>query len=174
LSFNGKREAGNALKRRIGVMGPGSCAPEIYELAYRVGFGIACKGAILICGGRGGVMEAAAKGAREAGGLTIGILPGPDASEANPYIEIPIVTDLGNARNVINVLTSESIIAIDGAYGTLSEIALALKCGTPVVGLHTWNPAAPGDKPLPITLVATPEEAVDAALAMAGARGRKD
>jgi uncharacterized protein (TIGR00725 family) len=149
---------------RIGVMGPALCLPEVYNLAREVGYLIGKNGAILICGGRGGVMEASAKGAREAGGITIGILPGASASEANAYIDIPIVTDLGNARNAINVLTSQAIIAIHGSYGTLSEIALALKCHTPVVGLDTWDLIPPGGIALPITYARTAEDAVAAAL----------
>lgn len=157
-------------KPRIGVMGPGSCPPELYALAREVGYLIAKRGAILICGGRGGAMEAAARGAKEGGGITVGILPGESAADANPYIDIPVVTGMGNARNAINVLTSQVIIAIHGSYGTLSEIALALKCNIPVVGLSTWALNAPGGAPggagLPITLARTAEEAVDAALAL--------
>ena len=156
-------------KPRIGVMGPALCLPEIYGLAREVGYRIGQNGGILICGGRGGVMEAAARGAREAGGLTIGILPGASAGEANPYIDIPIVTDLGNARNAINVLTSQAVIAIHGSYGTLSEIALALKCHTPVVGLDTWDLQAPGGAPLPIAIARTAEEAVTVAFGLARA-----
>jgi uncharacterized protein (TIGR00725 family) len=151
-------------KPRIGVMGPALCLPEVYNLAREVGFLIGRKGAILICGGRTGVMEASARGAREAGGITVGILPGSSANEANPYIDIPIVTDLGNARNAINVLTSQVIIAIHGSYGTLSEIALALKCHTPVIGLGTWDLTPPGGEELPIIYANTAEEAVTAAL----------
>jgi uncharacterized protein (TIGR00725 family) len=147
-------------------MGPALCLPDVYNLAREVGFLIGKKGAILICGGRGGVMEASARGAREAGGITIGILPGASAEDANPYIDIPIVTDLGNARNAINVLTSQVIIAVHGSYGTLSEIALALKCHTPVVGLGTWNLTPPGGVELPITHARNPEEAVTAALSL--------
>jgi uncharacterized protein (TIGR00725 family) len=153
-------------KPRIGVMGPALCLPDVYSLAREVGYIIGKKGAILICGGRSGVMEASARGAKEAGGITIGILPGSSASEANPYIDIPIVTDLGNARNAINVLTSQAIIAIHGSYGTLSEIALALKCHTPVVGLDTWDLIPPGGATLPITYARTAEEAVEAALGL--------
>jgi uncharacterized protein (TIGR00725 family) len=149
---------------RIGVVGPAICPTDVYDLAREVGFLIGRKGALLICGGRTGVMEASAKGAAEAGGITVGILPGDSAAEANPYIDIPIVTDLGNARNIINVLTSQAIIAIHGSYGTLSEIALALKCRVPVVGLRTWGLASPGGEPLPITLAHSAEEAVIAAL----------
>jgi uncharacterized protein (TIGR00725 family) len=134
-------------------------------LANAVGKSIARKGGILICGGGRGVMEAAARGAKEAGGITIGILPGFSASEANPYIDIPIVTGMGDARNYINVLTSQAIIAIHGSYGTLSEIALALKCGTPVIALETWSLIPPGDGLPPEIITAdTPQGAVDAAL----------
>ncbi|NLT65270.1 MAG: TIGR00725 family protein [Acidobacteria bacterium] len=161
-----KTEKSLASKPRIGVVGPGSCPQEISELAYRVGHGLAAAGAILICGGRGGVMEAAAKGAKEAGGITVGILPGDSPSEANPYIDIPIVTGLGNARNVINVLTSQAIIAVCGEYGTLSEIAFAMKCGIPIVGLNTWKLTAPNNRPIPMTHASTPEKAVRAALSM--------
>ncbi len=156
---------------RIGVMGPSVCTPELQELARRVGAELAQAGAILICGGGGGVMEAAARGMREGGGLTIGILPGPDSSAANPYVDIPIVTDLGNARNVINVLTSHAVIAVGGAAGTLSEIALALKCGVPVVGLRTWRLTPPDGLQQPTILMAeTPQEAVAAALALGRSR----
>ncbi len=152
---------------RIGVMGAASCSPEIYELARKVGFLIGRKGAILISGGMGGVMEASARGAKEAGGITIGILPGSDSGEANCYIDIPIVTDLGNARNVVNILTSHAIIAIHGAHGTLSEIALAMKCGVPVVGLQTWSLISPEGQAPPLTPAGNPEEAVEAALKLA-------
>jgi uncharacterized protein (TIGR00725 family) len=151
------------LKPRIGVVGPALCTPDVYELAQQVGFLIGRNGAILICGGRSGVMEAAAKGAKEAGGTTIGILPGDSASESNPYIDVPIVTGMGNARNAINVLTSQAIIAIHGSYGTLSEIALAMKCHIPVIGLKTWVISAPGGDPTPIVLADSAEEAVAAA-----------
>jgi uncharacterized protein (TIGR00725 family) len=151
---------------RIGVMGPSQCSARGSQLAREVGLLIARAGGILICGGGWGVMEAAAAGAKEAGGITVGILPGSSAVEANPYIDIPIVTGMGNARNVINVLTSQAIIAIQGAYGTLSEIALALKCGTPVVALETWQVIPPEDGAAPEIIPArTPEEAVSSALA---------
>ncbi len=148
-------------------MGPSACPRDVYKLAQEVGFLIGSKEALLICGGRGGVMEACARGAKEAGGITVGILPGESAAEANRYIDIPIVTGLGNARNAINVLTSQAVIAIHGSYGTLSEIALAMKCGTPVVGLDTWDLSPPGEQRLPIILAHNPEEAVTAALSLA-------
>jgi uncharacterized protein (TIGR00725 family) len=153
------------IKPRIGVMGPASCSSDIYAIAHEVGLLIARNGALLICGGKGGVMEAAAKGAREGGGITVGILPDDTAAGANRFIDIPIVTGLGNARNNINVLTSQVIIAIQGSYGTLSEIALALKCDTPVIGLGTWDLVSPEGERIPITVAQTPEEAVSAAFA---------
>jgi uncharacterized protein (TIGR00725 family) len=150
---------------RIGVMGPGVCSGRSLQLARDVGFEIARGGAILVCGGMGGVMEAAARGAREGGGITIGILPGARAEDANQYVDIPVATDLGNARNVVNILTSQAIIAIHGGYGTLSEIALALKCGTPVVGLETWDMKPPGGASAPEMMIAkTPQEAVAIAI----------
>jgi uncharacterized protein (TIGR00725 family) len=157
-------------RARIGVVGPASCTSEIYELARRVGSLIAQQGAILICGGRSGVMEASARGAREAGGIAVGILPGNSIADANPYIDIPIVTNMGNARNIINVLTSQAIIAIHGSYGTLSEIALAMKCQVPVVGLGTWSLIPPGGDPIPMTIAYSADEAVAAALKLASTR----
>jgi len=151
-------------------LGPGSCPPDLYSLAREVGFLIAIKGAILICGGHGGVMEASARGAREGGGITVGILPGDSPEEANPYIDIPVVTGLGNARNCINVLTSQAVIAIGGSYGTLSEIALALKCGTPVIGLGTWGLVAPGGGEIPVVPAQNAGEAVNAALQLISSR----
>lgn len=126
-------------RNQIGVLGASSCGPEIEKMAYEVGKEIARQGAILLCGGLGGVMEAAARGAKDAGGLTVGILPGASASEANPYIDLRIVTDMGHARNVVLVRSSDAVIAVSGAYGTLSEIAIARKIGVPCIGLHTWN-----------------------------------
>jgi uncharacterized protein (TIGR00725 family) len=162
------RERMENRKPRIGVMGPGSCPPDIYALARKVGSLIAQKGAILICGGHGGVMEASARGAKEAGGITVGILPGDSDVEANSYIDIPIITGLGNARNAVNALTSQAIIAIAGSFGTLSEIALALKCGTPVVGLKTWSAVTAEGERLPISLAETAEQAVNLALTRIG------
>lgn len=120
----------------IGVIGAGSCPGGIEELAREVGREIAHSGGIVVCGGLGGVMAAAARGAREAGGRTIGILPGPSIHEANAYIDFPIATNMGHARNAIIVQTAEAFIAVAGGYGTLSEIALALKIGKGVVALR--------------------------------------
>ncbi len=147
-------------------MGPSACPPDVYKLARDVGLGIGRAGAILICGGGSGVMEASARGAKEAGGITIGILPGDCADDANAYIDIPIVSGMGNGRNAINVMTSQAVIAIHGSYGTLSEIALALKSRTPVVGLRTWGLVPPGGNRPPIELVRSADEAVAAAIGL--------
>lgn len=124
---------------QIGVIGASRCSPEIAELAEEVGKEIGKRGAVLICGGLGGVMEFASKGVKEAGGLTIGILPGRSREEANRYIDVPIVTGMGHARNVIIAHSSDSIIAISGEHGTLSEIAIGLKLKKTIIGLNTWD-----------------------------------
>jgi hypothetical protein len=125
--------------KMVGVIGAGACTQEIYEKSRRVGQGIAGLGAILVCGGLGGVMEGACRGAQERGGITVGILPGQDRCEANPYVTIPVVTDMGHARNILIVRSSDVLIAVSGGYGTLSEISIALKLAKPVVGLDTWE-----------------------------------
>ena len=154
-------------KIQIGVMGPGHPDPEAEALAERVGKLIAEADAVLICGGLGGAMKAAARGAKEAGGLVAGILPGTSPADANPYVDIAIATGMGNARNSINALSSGAVIAVRGAAGTLSEIALALKSGRPVVALQSWNLGAIGlDDPLFHT-ADTPEQAVALALRLA-------
>ena len=123
----------------IGVIGGSAVPKSVYRLAEEVGREIAISGAVLICGGMQGVMEAACKGASEAGGLTIGILPGDGRKQANRYVQIPIVTGIGYARNVAVVRSSQAVIAIDGSYGTLTEIGYALQAGMPVIGLGTWS-----------------------------------
>jgi uncharacterized protein (TIGR00725 family) len=123
----------------IGVIGGAQCSAEEAELAEAVGRELAGRGATLVCGGLGGVMEAACRGAKSAGGTTVGVLPGEDRNTANPYVDIPIVTGMGSARNVIVVRSSHAVIAVDGSYGTLSEIAFALNGRIPVIGLNTWS-----------------------------------
>ena len=141
----------------IGIIGGGSCSEEIAKVAEEVGEELARRGAALICGGHGGVMEAACRGAKRAAGLTIGILPGTDPGEANPYIDIPIATGLGQARNLVLVTAAAALIAIDGEYGTLSELGFALKLGKRVVGLATWE--IPG-----VIVARSPKKAVELAL----------
>ncbi len=123
----------------IAVIGAGQCDEKTYALAEEVGRELAQRGATVVCGGLGGVMEAVCKGTKSAGGTTIGILSGTNSREANPYVDIPIVTGMGEARNVIVVRSGRAVIAVGGEHGTLSEIAFALKFGIPVIGLGTWD-----------------------------------
>ena len=148
----------------IGVIGASRADRRAARDAYEVGRLIARRGAVLICGGLTGVMEEAAHGAREEGGLTIGVLPGDDPRHANPYINIPIVTGMGYARNIIIVRSARAIIAIGGSYGTLSEIAYALNLGVPLIGLGTWDIPRIGGGETRMVMVKTPEEAVEEAM----------
>ncbi len=125
--------------RKIAVIGAGITDSKIYQLAYEVGKLLGERGVILYTGGLGGVMEAASKGAFEAGAITVGILPSTKAHDANPYVKIPVATGMGQARNVILVTSVEAVVSIAGGFGTLSEIALALKLWKPVIGLNTWE-----------------------------------
>ncbi len=157
----------------IAVIGGSDAKPQHVALAEEVGRELAQRGATVVCGGLKGVMEAVCRGAKEAGGTTIGILPGRSSRDANSYVDIPIVTSLGYARNVIVVHTGEAAIAIGGAFGTLSEIAHALGEGIPVIGLSTWPLTVRGDgDPIGDGLIpaSTPQEAVDKALTAAQAR----
>jgi len=125
--------------KAIGVVGAGQCDDATVAMAFEVGKGIAEAGYALVCGGLGGVMEAACRGASEAGGLTIGILPGDTTAAANPFVKIPVATGMGIARNAIIVRSSLVLIAIGGGPGTLSEIAFALQLHVPVVGLKSFS-----------------------------------
>lgn len=116
----------------IGVIGASQPSAEGLQMAEIVGREVASRGAVLVCGGLGGVMEAASKGAAEAGGDVMGILPGADNSSANPYVTLPVPTNMGHARNVIIAHTADALIAVEGEYGTLSEVAISLKLGKPV------------------------------------------
>lgn len=138
----------------VGVIGAGRADAELTKLAEEVGRLLAKKGIIIITGGLGGVMEAACRGASIEDGITVGILPTLSKEDANPYVKIPIPTGLGEMRNVLIVRASDALIAIGGEYGTLSEIAFALKTGKKVVGLKTWDIKG-------ITKVYSPEEAVN-------------
>ncbi|MBW1799550.1 MAG: TIGR00725 family protein [Deltaproteobacteria bacterium] len=124
---------------QIGVIGAGKCSDRIYDLAASVGYEIGKRGWTLICGGLAGVMEASARGCLKAGGMTVGILPGTDKNTANPYIKVALPTGLGDGRNLLVARAADLLIAIAGGYGTLSEIALALKMGKVVPGIHTWE-----------------------------------
>jgi len=123
----------------IGVIGAGTCPASTYGIAKDLGFEIGKRGWTLVCGGLQGVMEGAARGCSEAGGMVLGILPGLDKRSANPYITVPIPTGLGDGRNLLVVRSSDILVAVEGGYGTLSEIALALKADKPVIGLKTWK-----------------------------------
>jgi len=146
----------------VAVIGSSSCSAEVAGWAETVGRLLAERGTVLLCGGLGGVMEAAARGAKQRGGLTVGILPGADPGEANPYIDVPLATGMGEMRNALIVRAAQAAIAIGGGWGTLSEIAMAQRIKTPVVGLHDAFPAA-----IDIPRVSSPEAAVAWALEQA-------
>jgi len=154
-------------KKFIAVIGGSQCSKKEAQLGEEVGRELALRGAVLVCGGLGGIMRAACKGASSAGGTTIGILPGESRQSANPYVQIPIVTGLGEARNVIVVKSAQAVIAIGGSYGTLSEISHALKNGIPLIGLNTWSISRNGRQDKSIILAQSPIEAVSQALELA-------
>ncbi len=156
---------------RIGVIGEQDASPALVAVAEEVGREVARRGGIVVCGGMGGVMAGAARGAAREGGVVVGILPGPTVEGSNPHVTIPIITGMGEGRNVLIARTAEAVIAIGGAYGTLSEIAYALKMGVPVVGCGTWVLQRAGLEADPIQRVDTPLEAV--ALAWAAAAERR-
>jgi uncharacterized protein (TIGR00725 family) len=147
----------------VSVIGAGVSSPEQDADAEKVGRLLAEQGIILACGGRGGVMQAACRGAIRAGGISVGFLPGLDLRDANPYLSIALPTGLNHARNVLVVLAGQVVIAIGGGSGTLSEIAIALKMGKKVVGLNTWRAEDHRGETADIYQVETPEEAVSAA-----------
>ena len=130
----------------ISVIGGGTPPPQAIRLAEQVGYELGNRGTTVVCGGLGGVMAAVCIGAKRAGGTTVGILPGNDPKQANKWVDIPICTGLGHARNVIVVKSGSAVIAIDGSYGTLSEIGHALGEGIPVIGLKTCT-MSQGEKP---------------------------
>src|SRR3954466_8984015 len=149
----------------VAVVGPGEAEPDEIAAAERVGAELARRGAVVVCGGLGGVMEAACRGAREAGGTTLGLLPGSERSAANAWVSVAVPTGLGEARNALVVRAADAVVAVGGEYGTLSEIALALKAGKPVVGIGTWDL---GPDPDPVTRAHDGAEA--AALALGAVR----
>ncbi len=144
-------------RKRVGVIGGSRAAKKHLDQAAEVGRLIAEKGAVLVCGGLAGVMEAACRGARQAGGLTVGILPGANPSEANAFVDVSIATGMGYTRNALVVMNADVLIAIDGEYGTLSEIAYARVQGKRIIGLDTWDIEG-------VARAASPEEAVKLAL----------
>lgn len=153
-------------KKFIAVIGGGECSPEEAQLAEEVGRELAKRGAILVCGGLSGVMKAACKGANSRNGVTIGVLPGNSRQEANPFVQIPIVTGIGYARNIIVVKSAQAVIAISGSYGTLTEISHALQNGIPVISLNTWTISKNGQEDKSIIPAQNPAEAVTKALSL--------
>jgi len=153
----------------VAVVGPGegAAAPDQLEAAEEVGRLLAAAGAVVVCGGLGGAMEAACRGAKSAGGTTLGILPGRDRAGANRFVDLAVATGLGEARNALVVRAADALVAVGGGYGTLSEIALALKAGTPVVGLGTWELARAGEADAGIVRAADPRSAAETALEFA-------
>ncbi len=149
----------------IGVIGASRPTERERGIAREAGRLIARAGAVLVCGGLGGVMEEACRGAVEEGGLTVGILPGDSRRDANPHVRVAVATGMGEARNIIIVKTADCCIAVGGGYGTLSEIALALRTGTPVVGLGTWR--MEGREPDTVVRAESAKEAVEWALGRA-------
>ena len=154
----------------IGVIGGARVDSHVKQEAFDVGRHVARRGAILVCGGLGGVMEAACQGAKAEGGLTVGVLPGSEIAAANPYVSIPVATGMGIARNAIIAKTADVLIAVDGSYGTLSEIAMALNLGKTVVQLGSWRlPQAGKVDPELYVTAENPEDAVERAVsAVAG------
>ena len=152
----------------ISVSGSGGAPPEVSALAEEVGSLLAEAGAVVVCGGLGGVMEAVCRGAKSAGGTTVGILPGTVRSDANDFVDVALPTGLGESRNALVARAADALIAIGGEFGTLSEIGLALKIGKPVVGLGTWELHRRGEVVDAIEPAATPSEAVNLALRLAG------
>jgi uncharacterized protein (TIGR00725 family) len=155
-------------KKMIGIFGAGNVSPadNEWQAAFRAGQQLARAGFVVLTGGLGGIMTAASKGARESGGITVGILPGSrNTTPANVYVDIPIYTGMGAARNAVNVKSCLAAIAIGGEYGTLSEIALALKYGCPIILLNSWSITPHGGRKLPgVLIAATVEEAVELAI----------
>jgi uncharacterized protein (TIGR00725 family) len=150
----------------VAVVGAGQCDDETAALASEIGKLIAERGAVLITGGSTGVMEAASRGAHDASGLVIGILADGDARTANPWVDVAIPTGMGQLRNGLIVNSAGVVIAVDGEWGTLSEIALARKIGKPVVGLHTWRVSRDDGGNDDLVRVDTAREAVDQAFAL--------
>jgi uncharacterized protein (TIGR00725 family) len=154
----------------IAVCGPDPCSAEVAAHAEAVGRLVARSGAVVVCGGHGGVMEAASRGAATEGGIVVGILPGSARDEGNSFLTVAIPTGLGEMRNALIVRAADALIAVAGEFGTLSEIALALKVGVPVVGLGTWELSKSGRRIEAFTEAASAEQAVDDALRLARAR----
>jgi uncharacterized protein (TIGR00725 family) len=157
-----------APRRWIAVIGPGEASPDEAAQAEDAGAAVAEAGAGLVCGGLGGVMEAACRGARSRGGLTVGLLPGTERDDANGWVTVAVPTGLGEGRNALVVRSADAVVAVGGGWGTLSEIALALRAGVPVVGVGTWEPHLGGVAVEGVVAAASAGEAVAEALRRAG------
>jgi uncharacterized protein (TIGR00725 family) len=156
---------------QIAVVGASQAAGHTIAAAEVVGTTLASSGAVVVCGGLGGVMAAACRGAKAAGGLTVGFLPGTDRSAANPWVDVVIPTGMGEARNILVVHSAAAVIAVSGEYGTLSEIALALRAQIPVIGIGTWSlTRSSGEIDTGIVPVDDPAEAATVALRLASLR----
>src|SRR3954452_11833637 len=153
------------MRAYVAVVGAGDASAQQTSDAGLVGRGLAEAGAVVVCGGLGGVMEAACRGEKSAGGTTLGILPGSHRADANAFVDIAVATGLGEMRNGLVVRSADALIAIGGEFGTLSEVALALKAGKTVVGLGTWELAEGGERVEAIVSAASAEDAVARALA---------
>jgi uncharacterized protein (TIGR00725 family) len=151
----------------IAVCGPDPAPAEVAAQAEEIGRLVAEAGAVVVCGGLGGIMEAAARGVHAAGGVSVGLLPGTSRSQGNPHLTYSIPTGMGEMRNALIVRASDALIAVAGEFGTLSEVAFALKTGVPVVGLGTWELAKGGRTVDAFPRAATPVEAVDLAMRLA-------
>jgi uncharacterized protein (TIGR00725 family) len=148
----------------VAVAGSGGAPEADLAAAESVGRALAERGAVLVCGGLGGAMEAACRGARSAGGATLGILPGFDRTDANPFVDVAVATGLGEARNALVVRAADALVAVGGEWGTLSEIALALRAGKRVVGLGTWELSKGGRPVEGVVAARSPAEAAELAL----------
>jgi uncharacterized protein (TIGR00725 family) len=151
----------------IAVVGPGEADAHTLRRAEEVGRELAQRGAVVVCGGLGGAMEAACRGAKAAGGLTVGILPGLRRSDANRYVDVALATGIGELRNGLVVRAADALIAVAGEFGTLSEVSFALKTGVPVVGLDTWQLVKRGQQVSAIVEAESPRAAVERALELA-------
>ena len=147
----------------VAVVGPGEAEADVTAAAEQVGRELAGRGAVVVTGGRGGTMEAACRGASQAGGLTVGILPGPDRSAANDWLTVSLPTGMGELRNGLVARAGDAVIALGRGYGTLSEVGFALKLGRPVIGLGTWEVEG-------VVAAEDPVDAAERALSLAGSR----
>lgn len=155
----------------VSVIGGAECGEYLREVAYATGREIAVRGHILVCGGLGGVMDAAAHGAHDSGGVSVGVLPGHNREFASNWLTVSIPTDMGHARNAIVAWSGDALIAVGGSYGTLSEIAFGIKMGKPVIGLETWDLMDLIGDPAAYAVAESPQEAVSLAERMAGGYG---